>query len=924
MKKKKISKIYYLLSLMPSGLPKSLLTLIFPDYEEFMKEENITKSLIYTDPNDDWKYIKEYKKNIISCIGPEEKNECIENCLKVYAKLLFYYIEKNRQKICFPDSNIHYIFNSYNGTGIWKTFDIHIYNYCFYYEIYNNKYDNIFKNEFILEKHENNITNLILNNLDELQKLIKDDIIKEYLEQIILMLPSCYFFEKECKIIIKKYIYICEKLNLVYSKKRLLLFLCSIDKNKQIDINEFSRNQNELEINEFSGNQIELEINAYFLNALKKKEKNFFEELIKKYKDTKYTSNGETNTDEVIKKIMIYSYYEIAIASLIEKKNDDAINNLNEAKKISKEINNYFLMDRMNINIVLVNLLKKKESLKENQNEKIISNSYNLLNEVIHQKQYDQNIQLPLINEAYDLKLELNKEFENDIVILNSNPLKNGLSLLGNGICCNLNNQYYLLEKLQEKIKMRLKIESKLLNEDNLYKYLNQNGQILIIQSDDFTDKGEIVLETEYGNSQILSIENLKFLPEKIKYTVVILCFFKSGKLKEIFENKVKYLITFDDMTYDNLSFGSLSRYNELSIEFLINFIVKTTEVKNKKIEDIFEESKNLFINGLKKNKKFKNISNFISLTNKNNLNKYINYKNYHNYRKIDLNQPLIEIPPNVLLFQNYYYAYEIYKIIKIILSEKHQFINVYLSNDDRIKIYNSRNINKKSIISIEIMKFLYRHQSFEKLYYIYKPEKYGKSLKEIIDNILEKGNSTKVINDENKNNNDNLTKFILINNYTKFKNKDKKLNEEKKVIFEEPIKLKDKVKYLIMTKKEIIIDKENKIKSNDKKYKNEIIMKNIDFDIYKIKLESQCKGIEKHIKDKINTDESISSTNEDEINIDENTMNINKDNTIENNKDLEENNNSLSNYKNIYDYPLDSYGDEFSYKSESEDDIST
>ena len=913
-----ISRIYYLLALMPSGLPESLLTLIYPNYEEFMKEEDVTKSLIYTDPNDNWKYIKQYKKIITSFFCSKEKDEirqeCISNFLKVYAKLLFYYIEKNRQKICFPDNNIHYIFNSYNGTGIWKTFDLPIYNYCFYFENDKNKYDSILKDEFILERHEKNIANLILNNLDDLNKLIKNDINKEYLEQILLMIPSCYFFQRECIKIIRKYIHICEQLNLENSKKRLTLFLYSLEKNQQINIKEL----NECEIQE------DLEIEAYFLNALKKKDITLFKEFIEKYKDITTTINGETFVDDITQKKIIYSYYEIANLYYSEENYYDAIINLIEAKEIAKKTNNYFLMDRINIDLFLI---KKKKLKKENENETIIfDNNHNyleefnkILDEVIHQRPYYKKLKSSLINEAYNLKLELNKKLENDIVILNSNPLTNNFSVLNRGIFSNLNNQYYLLEKLQEKIKMKLKIESKTLNKDNLLESLNQNGKILIIQSDDFTENGEIIFETEYGESQVLSIDSLEtLLPEKIKFTILILCFIKSGKLKKLFEDKVQYLITFDDIECYDLTSDDLYKFNELSIEFLINFIEKT-EVKNKKIEDIFEESKKVFTDGLKY---CTNIKNFISLTNKNNLINYIKYGKNKDQGRVYLNQPLVNIPPYAPLCKDY--AYEIYNIIKLILSGEYQFINVFLNQDDRIQENNSKKLNKKSIIGLEIIKFLYRHQRFDKLYYIYNPQKYGKSLKEIIDNALQSESGGEIIYADNDKDNDNLTKFILINNYTKIKNKDKKLNKEKGVIFEEPIKLKDKIKYLIMTKNEIIFDKENKIKSNDKKYKNEIIMKNIDFSFCKICLKNHNENYKKFSKNTINTDENIITTNENEINIDENSMNNNKINIIEDDdKNLMKENNLLMNFKSIFEYSFDS-NDSSSYYSESESDIST
>ena len=44
-----------------------------------------------------------------------------------------------------------------------------------------------------------NITNVILENLDDIKDLIKSsDMDKEYIEQILIMVPSCYFLKEEC------------------------------------------------------------------------------------------------------------------------------------------------------------------------------------------------------------------------------------------------------------------------------------------------------------------------------------------------------------------------------------------------------------------------------------------------------------------------------------------------------------------------------------------------------------------------------------------------------------------------------------------------------------------------------------------------------------------------------------------------------
>ena len=62
------------------------------------------------------------------------------------------------------------------------------------------------------------------------------------------------------------------------------------------------------------------------------------------------------------------------------------------------------------------------------------------------------------------MKIKLVKNLEPDITILNSNPLYNNFSVLGNGIYAYLNNQYYLIQKIKEKIKLNIKVKSIVLN----------------------------------------------------------------------------------------------------------------------------------------------------------------------------------------------------------------------------------------------------------------------------------------------------------------------------------------------------------------------------------------------------------------------------------------------------------------------------
>ena len=52
---------------------------------------------------------------------------------------------------------------------------------------------------------------------------------------------------------------------------------------------------------------------------------------------------------------------------------------------------------------------------------------------------------------------------------------------------------------MKKDINKHIRIKSYILNAENLSKAFNDKGEILIIQSDDFTDNGEIVCESKNG-----------------------------------------------------------------------------------------------------------------------------------------------------------------------------------------------------------------------------------------------------------------------------------------------------------------------------------------------------------------------------------------------------------------------------------------
>ena len=765
-----LSKFNYLLFTMPSGLTFSIIKLIYPKIGERILRKDKKNNLIYQD-NDNWYHIKEndfYKNQILSYIQDKDfRKECILNCLKVYSRLLYFYIKKNRKKICFPDNNIHYIFNSFNGKGIWKTFDEKDFQNKEKEIELDNDYNNLSNED--LEKHKDNILYFIGNNkCDTLKKnKILDIEFKKYLKYILIMLPSCFYFKKSCISIINKCIEICKELNLNYD--RLSIFLISLKRIKEIKEEDFNlifkEKKNEEDFNESIFNELKGE--AYFLKGLKFKEIESFKNAIELYQNL--------NIQEIKIKIA-YAYYEIGAIYFKEEKYVDCQNYLNEAQRLSIEYKDDFLKLRCNIDLAL-NLYKRypdKLEFLENINSLLMK----VINHNIKSNEQENTIR-SLQKEAYELKISLNQYFNPDITILSSNPLKNYCSLLGKGIFSYNNNQYYLLQKLNEKMDLNIKIDFKLLNKnekednlinelkgDNLVESFNKKGKILIIQSDDFSDNGEIILESKYGESELLTNDKLKFkLPvKKINYEIVILCFINSIKLKDIFKDKTNFLITFNEIDYKELDYYSLFLYNKLSIDFLINFIEKT---KTEYIEDSFEESKNIFIDTFLskikkyedlnkiKFKQFENHNNFIDLKKPDYIdNKKINYNIQKFFGKKKKNvffyYPLFNFTPKARRLTSKY-SEDILNIIRKINQNQEKYINIEVDEDEDDdnekknfnvidnnnskyieKIY--KNYKKAKKIGVEILKFFHRHQTFKHLFCIFREKDKKKFFNEIKD----------------------------------------------------------------------------------------------------------------------------------------------------------------------------------------------
>ena len=718
--------LYHLLSNMPSGLPESFLKLIFDDYDNIEDD----KFFIESSQENDWAIIKRNKFFYAYFKEIKYLEDCYKNLLKVlkiYTELLKNFIAKNRKKINNKYGNIHYIYNSYNKGDIWK---------CSHSKKFGEKLGK--KNldsDFNIGKHKQNIINLIylfINKIDSLISIDKESL--DYLEEILLLFPSYFFLKKENLDILQICINFCnqliekiEKLDFKgkaqekdqylkrekFLKKKLLIYLYSLDESKNEILTEKSivkdlkEQSNEKDLKEQS--------NEKYL----KEELDFLKLIRNKGIKSEDFQNLEKNISEEKK---FYLYYEYAIFYFKKGEYKESMKHLNLAMNMGMFIND-IVMNRILIdycyafrqeyiknNIIRISKTEKNEleNVQKKENEKNINEEYNNLikNTKILKGIMKKPRQKYIYFEAFELKKELYNLLEPDIVMLNSNPLKNKSHYIYYP-----NNQYYILNELKKNIKSYIRIKSCILNKENLNSALNEKGKILIIQSDDFTENGDFILENPKGKSNILRKKDFiqMIQNKKIKYQVIILCFPKSSKLKEDLNNVVDYLITFEK--FDSFKDVKLimKKYNHESIKFLVDFISQIVDnINNNEYNAIFKNARDTFLNSIKDIKNKFQSKDFIISTKRENINNSkiifqnniqkkkvflygsfpkLKYLNYNDYNSID-------------------YSSEIYELVEYF-------------NHENVKIFNcnNRNIRYYLTISLEAMKFFYRHKTFCELF---------------------------------------------------------------------------------------------------------------------------------------------------------------------------------------------------------------
>ena len=731
--KEKIRKIIFLLYKMKKGLPALVLKLFEPNFESNIKLNKADK-FFYSNGENIWNLnMNEFTFESFPLFKDLDKN-LIEDIIEIFSKLLFHYVRKNCKNIQqnhIEALDTQYYFNYFfENVDFFKTFNKEIYEECFIKDEKYSIYENIIQNCYSLNENNNienlrfNICNIIESNKETISKLYyENEKMREYINQILINIPRAVMKNNNN---FKNVILRCE--NYIKKIESGIMEIC--EKNKVVYL--FVQN------NLF---KLKLLIKLFFLKYEKIDNMAQFEALDDSKLGKAYAIfikglfKYNTSKSDFIKAqklfenhpMSAYCYYKIGNCLNNEGLFVEAAEKYEKGRLVPKC--DEFIKGILNAKLakLIIDKFYYDEKYKKKFNE-IIEELNNLKNKNFNE-------------EGVKLKKDMEIKLLPDIVMLNSNPFvkENNYSKTNSLIDAYHNNQYYLLEKLKKsEITTNLTIKVKVLNEPNLREAFSWKGKVLIIQSDDFNEEGEIMLESDQGKSFPLS---KKFFDKinKINYDIVVLCFINSGKLKEILKNKVKYLITFDDNCqdiFDDIKDEAIVKYNTLSIDFLKHFIINITKEKIdiafKKAHFTFKQNFLNFIDS-KSNIKYK-VENFITSTNEEKIKKtdfFLNLKkdrinfeiNRDNNKNINITPyPLVNLTKTHFsnkILHSKTYSEDIFHIISLIIDKEFYIkyknnniikeINIILKNDS--DMYSElKGCNAKQQITLEIMRFLFRH----------------------------------------------------------------------------------------------------------------------------------------------------------------------------------------------------------------------
>ena len=219
----KISKLLFLLAIMPKGFSEKQVDLILGEnYKDIIKDNNLI-NVISSDTKENWyKIIEILIIQIIKCVSQKTKKKWIIKAVKMFSIFFQMLIVNNTNE-------------EYYKKGIWKNFDIEIFD----------KSSNDFKidkkiNIIYLKKHRYNLECLFLNYQELIMNILNEEHnieFKEYFEKILLYLPILYKLKNrkdECISLLYEYIELSQKFNLKKSEERLNRFLNNLN-NSQDD-----------------------------------------------------------------------------------------------------------------------------------------------------------------------------------------------------------------------------------------------------------------------------------------------------------------------------------------------------------------------------------------------------------------------------------------------------------------------------------------------------------------------------------------------------------------------------------------------------------------------------------------------------------------------------------------------------------------
>ena len=709
-------KILFLLSTMPKGLNKTQLNLIDDKYENEAEENNIIISRYKKKLDQNWYSIETTLISQVLIVTKEDvKIECIRQSFMMFAKFFMSYICSLQPKriVKFWNSFSHSIslfdFCALKHEGIWKSFN-------------QNVYQSLFTSSSIvsstlsplqyLKKHRYNIEYLIENNKKTIYDLLSnanDEIFIECFEQTLLLLPSIFKYRNrsnEAKEILRQYISLYAEFKMHNDQERLRLFLLSFGYNCEFSPKDiFPYNncyQGKAEAYMLKammcfehGDAFEDVINNY-IEAMK-----IFEHIqdIVKYANVLYRI-GNIYQQHLKFNVQARAFFDKCIAICGKSRgNDDERLALDvvyikcnvSMAKIEDDEQNY-----ENGLIYASNAYKRALSMNENGAEFIITSCKKLLNEIKQKNNYT-------------------------ITLISSNSL---LNANGAQVFACANTATFIAQSLYEKIKKKIRIKTILLTMTNLIDVLQSSGDILILQSDDYTEKGEIVVENDDGKSEVISNEKMQSIIKEnhidmIAYKLVLFGYTNSSLILPIFSKcNIQYAISFDK--FNTVAFTPLAimSYNILLCAFIVHFV---ENLMTDAIDIAFAKAKNTFINRLNRIDEFSSVLNirinnedvqYVRLTKRDNdinneIFDFVIERTKLKEGNIQFNRPILPsslpVSSKRLICKNV----EMYSLIKMI-------------NENKIvNLWGMSGVGKTAL-GIEVAKFFHRHGKFKNGIYFF------------------------------------------------------------------------------------------------------------------------------------------------------------------------------------------------------------